>query len=119
MSSHSGAWKVAIVLAAIWAAAGPGGRAQSAGEIQMTAKKYEFSPDTITVKKGDPVRLVITATDRDHGIKIAAFHVDKKLPKGEAVTVEFTADQVGAFPFECSKFCGMGHGKMKGKIVVE
>lgn len=99
-----------------------GGRAQSTAsgpEIQMTAKKYEFKPDTITVKQGDHVKLVITAMDHDHGFKIDAFHVNEKLPKGQPVTVEFTADQAGTFPFQCSQFCGLGHGKMKGKLVVE
>lgn len=88
-------------------------------EIKMTAKKYEFDPNTITVKKGDQVKLVITAIDREHGFKIAAFHIDKDLPKGEPVEVEFTAEQAGTFPFECSRFCGFGHKRMKGKLIVE
>ena len=88
-------------------------------EIKMTAKKYEFSPDTIKAKKGDHIKLIITSVDHDHGFKLAAFHIDQKLPKGEAVTVEFTADQAGTFPFECSKFCGLGHGKIKGQLTVE
>jgi len=110
-----------LVVAAVMALAS-GGRAQSPAvgpEIQMTAEKYDFKPDTVTVKKGDHVKLVITSIDRDHGIKIAAFHINQKLPKGQAVTVEFTPDTAGTFPFECSVFCGMGHGKMKGKVIVE
>jgi cytochrome c oxidase subunit 2 len=108
------------LLAAATYIALPRGMAQSAaGAIQVTAKKYKFSPAVIKVKNGDHVKLAVTATDREHGIKIAAFHIDQKLPKDEPVTVEFTADRVGTFPFECSKFCGMGHGKMKGEIVVE
>ena len=35
-------------------------------EFKMTAKKYQFDPGVITVKQGEKVRLVITATDRDH-----------------------------------------------------
>ena len=88
-------------------------------EIQVTAKKYEFSPDAIKAKKGDHVRLVITALDRSHGFKLPAFHIDQKLEKGEAVTVEFAADQAGTFVFECSQFCGLGHHKMKGQLTVE
>ncbi len=88
-------------------------------EIKMTAKKYEFSPSRIAVKQGDRVRLVIVATDRDHGIKIEAFHIDQELRRGEPATVEFTADKAGTFPFECSKFCGLGHKRMKGQLVVE
>ena len=88
-------------------------------EFQMTAKKYEFDPGTITVKKGERVKLVITALDKDHGFKIKEFGVEQVLKKGEPTTVEFTADKAGEFPFVCSKFCGFGHGKMKGKLVVE
>jgi cytochrome c oxidase subunit 2 len=88
-------------------------------EIKMTARKYEFSPNVIKAKKGDHIRLIITTLDRDHGFKLEAFHIDQKLPKGEAVTVELTADQAGTFPFECSHFCGLGHKNMKGQLMVE
>ena len=88
-------------------------------EIQMTAKKYEFSPSTLSVKKGERVRLIITALDKDHGIKIEALGIEQILKKGVPTTVEFAADKAGEFPFQCSKFCGFGHGKMKGKLIVE
>ena len=90
-----------------------------ANEIKVSAKKYEFSPSAIHVKKGDHVKLVITATDHDHGFKLEAFQIDQSLKKGEATTVEFSADRAGTFPFECSHFCGLGHKKMKGELVVE
>jgi cytochrome c oxidase subunit 2 len=85
----------------------------------VTARKYEFDPGVIRVKKGDHVKLVITAEDHDHGFKLEAFHIDQRLPKGVAVTVEFVADQAGTFPFQCSVFCGMGHKKMKGQLIVD
>ena len=88
-------------------------------EIRVTAKKYEFSPNVIKAKRGDHIRLVITALDRSHGFKLEAFHIDQELPKGERVAGEFTADQVGTFPFECSHFCGLGHQNMKGQLTVE
>lgn len=113
-------WKLGSIAAVLFAGATYLAIAQdNSPAIEVTAKKYEFSPAVINVKKGDHVKLVVTATDRDHGIKIDAFHIDKKLPKGEAVTVEFTADRPGTFPFQCSKFCGTGHGKMKGAIIVQ
>jgi len=93
--------------------------ASQAHEIQVSAKKYEFSPNPIRVKKGEPVKLIITATDRDHGFSLAVFHIKQKLKKGEPTTVEFTPDKAGTFPFKCSVFCGMGHGGMKGSVVVE
>jgi cytochrome c oxidase subunit II len=92
----------------------PGG-----AEIKMTAKKYEFDPGVVTVKQGAHVKLVITATDRDHGFKLKAYDINQHLKKAVPTTVEFTADKAGTFPFECSDFCGLGHGRMKGKLVVE
>jgi len=88
-------------------------------EITMTARDYEFDPGVITVKKGDKVRLVITATDRKHGIKIEGYDIDQVLNTGDPTTIEFTADKAGTFEFKCSVYCGMGHRKMKGKLVVE
>ena len=88
-------------------------------EIKMTAKKYEFSPNIIRVKKGDHVRLVITALDRVHGFKIEALEIDRRLPEGEAVTVDFIADRSGTFPFQCSHVCGLAHKKMKGELIIE
>src|SRR5579863_4811940 len=89
------------------------------GGIKMTAKKYEFTPSTIRVRKGEHVRLLVSALDRTHGFKIEAFKVEQKLPKGEEVTIEFTADQSGTFPFQCSEVCRLGHKKMKGKLIVD
>jgi cytochrome c oxidase subunit 2 len=88
-------------------------------EIQVTAKKYEFQPDVINVKQGDHVKLVITAKDHDHGFKLKAYNINRHLKKGVPTTIEFTADQAGTIPFECSVFCGLGHPHMKGKLVVE
>lgn len=110
----------ALLLASVCALPSQGAAQEpSVHEIQMTAKKYEFSPSPIRVKKGERVRLIITATDRDHGIKIEAFNVEQKLKKGVPTTVEFTADKAGTFNFKCSVHCGIGHGHMKGELIVE
>ncbi|HEV2426508.1 MAG TPA: cupredoxin domain-containing protein [Terriglobia bacterium] len=87
--------------------------------IQMTARKYRFEPAVVTVKQGTRVKLTITAVDHDHGFQLAAYGINQKLPKGVPTTVEFSADNAGTFPFNCSVFCGLGHSKMKGKLVVE
>ncbi len=114
---------VILTVASAWATGGSpasGGKAPQgeAREIQMTAKKYEFSPAVIEVKQGEHIKLVITATDRDHGFECPQFHLNQRLKKGEPATVEFTADQAGTFPFHCSVVCGLGHHRMKGQIVV-
>jgi len=109
---------VASAPIAIWGQEGTAGSSQEQ-TIQMTAKKYQFEPAVVTVKQGTRVKLVITAVDHDHGFKLAAYSIDQKLPKGVPTPVEFTADKAGTFSFNCSTFCGLGHSKMKGQLVVE
>jgi cytochrome c oxidase subunit 2 len=92
---------------------------QAVHEIQMTLRRYEFSPGSLRVRKGERVKLVMAATDHDHGFKLDDFNVNQKIPKGTTVVVEFTADKAGTFQFRCSNVCGIGHRGMKGTLVVE
>ncbi len=88
-------------------------------EIRMTARKYRFDPQEIRVREGERVRLLITALDRKHGIRIKEFGVKTVLEKDKETVVEFVAERAGEYKFKCSKFCGWGHRRMKGKLIVE
>lgn len=85
----------------------------------MTAKQFEFSPSTITVKKGVPVKLTITSEDTPHGFSLPEFGISQDINPGTPTVVQFTPDKAGTFNFACSVFCGGGHGGMSGTLVVE
>ena len=87
-------------------------------EIKVIARKYAFEPKTITVRKGDHVRLVVTSEDVAHGIAIREFDVDQRIDAKKSKVVEFTADKEGRFRISCSVFCGDGHADMEGELVV-
>jgi heme/copper-type cytochrome/quinol oxidase subunit 2 len=111
--------------------------AQEVQIIEMTAKKYEYSPSPLRVKRAAKVQLRITALDRTHGFKInlSPDGSDKKsdlglifssnnddcfkLETGIPTVVEFVARTPGTYSFHCCNRCGLGHGGMKGQIVVE
>jgi cytochrome c oxidase subunit 2 len=109
---------------------------QAAQVIELTAKKYEYSSSPVHVKNGTKVQLKITATDHDHGFKIAAVPDGAvpngadglifssaqecwQLKKGETTTIEFLAQTPGTYTFKCCHTCGLGHRGMKGQIVVD
>ncbi len=102
---------------------------QSLDGISMTADYWSFEPSTITVKKGETVRLQITSVNNmmpmmslrfpNHGIDIEDYDIDYTLPMGETITIEFVADRAGEFHFHCSVYCGMGHEDMHGELIVE
>jgi cytochrome c oxidase subunit 2 len=81
--------------------------------IQITAKRYTFTPGEITLKKGVPVVLVLTSEDVAHGLKFKDLNVVVTAKKGQTAEVAFTPDKTGTFVGQCSVFCGMGHGSMK------
>jgi len=89
-------------------------------EVEVSAKKYEFNPATIEVPANTLVRLHLKATDREHGFEFKSVKDScvKFDPKASA-TLEFYADKAGEYEFSCCKRCGLGHGKMKGKLVVK
>ena len=89
-------------------------------EIEVSAKKYEFTPAEIEVPVNTLLRLHLTATDKEHGFELKSVKDScVKFKPGAPATLEFYADKAGELEFNCCKFCGMGHGKMKGKLLVK
>src|SRR5260221_1262463 len=87
-------------------------------EIHIIAKKFTFTPDTITLKKGEPVVLLLTSQDRKHGFSLRAFGVHADVNPGETARIRFTPNKTGKFTFSCDVFCGDGHEDMTGTVVV-
>jgi cytochrome c oxidase subunit 2 len=86
--------------------------------IHITAKKFDFSPDSITLKKGVPVVFEISSADREHGFNLRAFGIRTNVSPGKVSRIRFTPDKTGKFTFSCDVFCGDGHEEMTGTVVV-
>lgn len=80
--------------------------------IEVSVKKFAYTPAEITVKKGEPVVLVLTTEDVTHGLKFKDLNLNAKFEKGRPSELAFTPDEVGDFVGHCSVFCGSGHGSM-------
>ena len=87
-------------------------------EFTIEATLWTFSPSTITVNKGDVVKLTLKNVEGVHGIYIPDYNVSLKAGAGETASIEFTADKAGTFPFRCNIMCGDGHKTMTGTLVV-
>ena len=86
--------------------------------IKITAKRFEYNPKEITLKKGVPVVLEFTSLDRLHGFKCPALGVRADIKPGQVTKVPLTPQKVGDFEFHCDNFCGSGHGNMSGMFHV-
>jgi len=86
--------------------------------IKLTAKKFEYSPAEITVKKGEPVVIEVSSEDVKHGFTLPDFGIRTDIPRGSVNRITFTPDKAGRFAFACDVFCGGGHEDMSGTLIV-
>lgn len=80
--------------------------------LEVTAKRFVFEPAEITLKKGQPVDLILKSSDVPHGLRFRELNVDVRVGKKGTAEAHFTPNQIGTFIGHCSVFCGMGHGSM-------
>src|ERR1700735_4794177 len=93
--------------------------------IEVSAKKYEFTPTEIHVKKGEKIELKVHSVDETHGVKLNLYPEGSKakgasglvldqpaengkVTKGTDQVIDFVAQEPGTYDFVCAKFCGFG-----------
>lgn len=88
-------------------------------EFTIYASNFKLTPNEITVKKGDKVKITYISEDTGHNLVIDQFNVKSNvIVKGEIQILEFTADKEGTFSMYCSVGSHRSLG-MEGKIIVE
>ena len=107
-----------LLLAGVAAAAAIAAAAPEEKIIAVSAMKFEFLPETINLKKGEPVILELSSLDRTHGFKVPDLGLRADVLADTTVRVRVVPEKVGRFTFACDNFCGDGHEDMEGVIVV-
>lgn len=108
-----------FLLAMLLVRSTPAGRDESPRRIEIIAKRFTYDPDVITLKKGQPVVLVLGSIDVTHGLKIAEMNVLlENIKKGKKTEIQFTPEETGHYVGRCAHFCGKGHGSMTLQIDV-
>ena len=92
--------------------------AMTPARVTVDARKFEFSPKEFRAKKGQPVIFVLSSPDFVHGFSIPDFNARIDIVPGRTVELTLTPDRTGKFPVLCDNFCGEGHEKMTGYLVV-
>jgi cytochrome c oxidase subunit 2 len=86
--------------------------------IEIKAKKFEFSPSEITLKKGEPVILRLSSEDRTHGFFLKPLGIDTDITPDKTTELAVTPQDAGDYTVICDHYCGTGHGNMKMKLTV-
>ena len=108
----------AFIVWFFWMKRGKGTRAEQAAGRQeaMITVKGGYTPDTIVVTHGRPVRLNFRREETaacSEMVLFPDFQKSARLPTGETVAIEFTPQKPGEYEFTCQM------GMLRGKLIVE
>jgi len=86
--------------------------------IHIDAKRFEYSPGELTLKKGEPVILEFASRDVLMGFNLPDFNLRADMIPDKVTRVRFVPDKTGSFTFLCDIFCGTKHEEMNGRLTV-
>jgi cytochrome c oxidase subunit II len=90
----------------------------AARTVRITASNWQFTPSTITVKKGEQVTLEVVGSEGIHGFAIRELGINVGVDLGNTVSIVLPTSTPGTYAFFCSVPCGEGHKDMKGTIII-
>ena len=86
--------------------------------IRIDAKRFDYTPGELTLKKGEPVILELTSRDVLMGFNLPEFNLRADMVPDKITRVRFVPDKTGSFTFLCDVFCGSKHEEMNGRLTV-
>jgi plastocyanin len=86
--------------------------------VPVSASRWAFEPETITLRKDVPVILELRSTDVHHGFSVPGLNLRADVVPDHPTRMRVTPKTTGTFPFHCDYFCGSGHEGMSGQIIV-
>lgn len=87
-------------------------------DVYILARNYDFGNFTLELEQGQSYNLKLASKDMKHAIVVRELKLMNRIKVGEIKTIVFVPEKAGTFNMVCGEFCGIGHAKMAGKIIV-
>ena len=106
--------------AALLAVAVPEGSpaAQPANTVRLRASRRGFEPSTVTVRRGEPVRFVLSSADGEHCFAVDELRIEKRIVAGRETHFDLTPERAGVFAFHCCLETGEAARGERGQLTV-
>jgi cytochrome c oxidase subunit 2 len=75
--------------------------------------------DDLHLPIGKPVKVLLRALDVVHDFYVPEFRAKMDMIPGSVTYYWFTPTRMGTFDALCAELCGVGHPRMRGRVVVE
>lgn len=90
---------------------GPDGQLDTADDIATN--------DELHVEVDQPYVFELTSRDVLHNFSVPVFRLKQDAIPGRVITGWFEATKTGTYDIQCAEICGIGHGLMPARIVIE
>lgn len=116
---------------------GQGSFPEDALTLSVVAKQFEWNvtypgadrqlgnADDFTIRNrfeipvGEPIIVRLESEDAIHSFFIPQLRVKQDAVPGMVIPIWFQATQTGEFQIACAELCGLGHYRMRGRVVVQ
>ena len=88
------------------------------GDAYIMARMWNWYP-VLKLRKGETYRVHLSSLDLQHGFSLQPLNMNFQVSPGYDHVLTLTPTSTGEFTIVCNEFCGIGHDKMIGKILVE
>lgn len=86
--------------------------------IEVLLRKFELLPAEISAREGETVILVLDSADFAHGFSIPELDLRVDALPGRRTELRVNRARRGRFAVLCDNFCGEGHDRMSGWLLV-
>lgn len=88
-------------------------------EFTINGSNFSFNPSSITINRGDKVKITFKDDDGTHNLTIDGYNISTKtINSGNSESVQFIADKSGSFEYYCSVDSHRERG-MTGTLIVQ
>ena len=96
------------------------GRVLAHPSMDIVASNWKFTPNTITLKVGEPQVLRLTSSEGVHGLQSDDLGIPQTMiMPGKFDTITVTPKKAGTYVLHCAIMCGAGHPNMTLTVKVE
>jgi cytochrome c oxidase subunit 2 len=78
-----------------------------------------FTTDELHVENDQTYHFKLESRDVLHSFSVPVFRLKQDAVPGRSITGWFHPIRTGTFDIQCAEICGIGHGVMAGRIIVE
>jgi cytochrome c oxidase subunit II len=88
------------------------------GDAYLIGRMWSWYP-ILKLRQGETYRVHLSSLDLQHGFSLQPLNMNFQVMPGYDHVLTITPTSKGEFTIVCNEFCGIGHDKMIGKILVE